>query len=204
MGMGNLGVAMKQPNVEIAAVCDVYQPHLEKAVAATARGANGKAARHHRFPPDPGRQEHRRGLHLYPRSLASLHDRRSLQGGQRRLRRKTDLRRRRRGPQDGASRAQIQPRGAGRHYAALRRPLPESLRDRTQRPARKNQLRANLELQQHEGGRYRQSARWSPIAGLDWEMWLGPRRNTPSTPTASVSTPTPSPISAGSGITLEA
>ena len=42
MGMSNLGVAMKQPNVEIAAVCDVYQPHLEKAVAATARGANGQ------------------------------------------------------------------------------------------------------------------------------------------------------------------
>ena len=36
MGMSNLGVAMKQPNVEIAAVCDVYQPHLEKAIAATA------------------------------------------------------------------------------------------------------------------------------------------------------------------------
>src|SRR5258705_1606586 len=45
MGMGNLGVAMKQPKVELAAVCDVYQPHLEKAVAATARGGAGKAAR---------------------------------------------------------------------------------------------------------------------------------------------------------------
>src|SRR5215470_15964272 len=42
MGMGNLGVAMKQPGVEVAAVCDVYQPHLEKAVAATSRGANGE------------------------------------------------------------------------------------------------------------------------------------------------------------------
>src|SRR2546427_2087996 len=42
MGMSNLGVAMKQPDVEIAAVCDVYQRHLEKAVAATARGANGR------------------------------------------------------------------------------------------------------------------------------------------------------------------
>ena len=42
MGMANLNVAMKQPNVEIAAVCDVYQPHLEKAVAATARGPNGE------------------------------------------------------------------------------------------------------------------------------------------------------------------
>src|SRR5262249_10994816 len=36
MGTSNLGYAMKQPNVEVAAVCDVYQPHLEKAVAATA------------------------------------------------------------------------------------------------------------------------------------------------------------------------
>src|SRR5256885_8983072 len=44
MGMSNLGVAMKQPNVEIAAVCDVYQPHLEKAVAATARAANNEPA----------------------------------------------------------------------------------------------------------------------------------------------------------------
>src|SRR4029453_16099705 len=42
MGMSNLGVAMKQPNVEIAAVCDVYQPHLEKAVAASARGPNNE------------------------------------------------------------------------------------------------------------------------------------------------------------------
>src|SRR5437870_4063928 len=43
MGNGNLGAAMKQPNVEVVAVCDVYQPHLEKAVAATARGAGGEA-----------------------------------------------------------------------------------------------------------------------------------------------------------------
>jgi len=42
MGMGNLGVAMKQPNLEVVAVCDVYQPHLEKAVAATGRGPNGE------------------------------------------------------------------------------------------------------------------------------------------------------------------
>src|SRR5258707_15368810 len=52
MGMGNLGVAMKQPNVEIAAVCDVYQPHLEKAVAATARGANN----------EPGARQAARGV----------------------------------------------------------------------------------------------------------------------------------------------
>ena len=42
MGTGNLGHAMKQPNVEVAAVCDVYQPHLEKAVAASARSEKGE------------------------------------------------------------------------------------------------------------------------------------------------------------------
>ncbi len=40
MGLSNLRVAMRQPGVEVAAVCDVYQPHLEKAVAMSARGEN--------------------------------------------------------------------------------------------------------------------------------------------------------------------
>ncbi|MEX2263497.1 MAG: Gfo/Idh/MocA family oxidoreductase [Bryobacteraceae bacterium] len=44
MGMGNMTTALKQPGVEIAAVCDVYQPHLERAVAASARGPNGEPA----------------------------------------------------------------------------------------------------------------------------------------------------------------
>ena len=39
MGRGNLSSSMKQDNVEIAAVCDVYQPHLEQAVKMT----DGKA-----------------------------------------------------------------------------------------------------------------------------------------------------------------
>ncbi|MBI5083265.1 MAG: Gfo/Idh/MocA family oxidoreductase, partial [Acidobacteria bacterium] len=38
MGMGNMGAAMRQENLEVAAVCDVYQPNLEKAAAA-AKGA---------------------------------------------------------------------------------------------------------------------------------------------------------------------
>jgi predicted dehydrogenase len=42
MGSSNLGIAMKQPNVEVVAVCDVYQPHLEKAIAASSRGPNGE------------------------------------------------------------------------------------------------------------------------------------------------------------------
>ncbi len=42
MGMSNLSVAMQQPNLEVVAVCDVYQPHLEIAAATTARGPHGE------------------------------------------------------------------------------------------------------------------------------------------------------------------
>ncbi len=42
MGNGNMTAAMRQPNLEVASVCDVYQPHLEKAIAASARGPNGE------------------------------------------------------------------------------------------------------------------------------------------------------------------
>jgi predicted dehydrogenase len=41
MGMGNLQVAMKQENLEAVAVCDVYQPHLERALAQTKGQAKG-------------------------------------------------------------------------------------------------------------------------------------------------------------------
>src|SRR6266851_2554627 len=40
MGTSNLQFAMKQPEVEVVSVCDVYQPHLEKAVALSGRGPN--------------------------------------------------------------------------------------------------------------------------------------------------------------------
>src|SRR5580704_2926919 len=38
MGSGNLGYAMKVPEVEPVAICDVYQPHEERAVAAARKG----------------------------------------------------------------------------------------------------------------------------------------------------------------------
>jgi len=41
MGMSNLGFSMKQENCVVVAVCDVYEPHLEKAVAATKGQARG-------------------------------------------------------------------------------------------------------------------------------------------------------------------
>ncbi|MCX6612745.1 MAG: Gfo/Idh/MocA family oxidoreductase [Acidobacteria bacterium] len=38
MGSGNLGYSMKVPGLQPAALCDVYQPHLERAEAAARRG----------------------------------------------------------------------------------------------------------------------------------------------------------------------
>lgn len=38
MGSGNLGYAMKVPGFEPAALCDIYQPHLERAEAAAKKG----------------------------------------------------------------------------------------------------------------------------------------------------------------------
>src|SRR5688500_15320371 len=40
MGSSNLGHALKLPNVQPVAVCDVYQPTLEKAVAAASQGGH--------------------------------------------------------------------------------------------------------------------------------------------------------------------
>lgn len=38
MGVANVGAAMRQSGVEVAAVCDVYQPNLERGAAAARRG----------------------------------------------------------------------------------------------------------------------------------------------------------------------
>ena len=38
MGSGNLGYAMKVPEAQPVALCDVYQPHLERAEAAARKG----------------------------------------------------------------------------------------------------------------------------------------------------------------------
>jgi len=38
MGQSNLGFAMRQPGLQVSAICDVYQPNLERAVAAARKG----------------------------------------------------------------------------------------------------------------------------------------------------------------------
>jgi len=41
MGTESMNTALRLPNVEVPVVCDVYQPNLEKAIAASGRGADG-------------------------------------------------------------------------------------------------------------------------------------------------------------------
>jgi hypothetical protein len=55
MGSENLGVALKH-GVEVKAVCDVYQPHLERAGAIVAR--IGQKAKEVKFSRNPCRQVH--------------------------------------------------------------------------------------------------------------------------------------------------
>ena len=113
MGQDSMSTALKLPNVEVPVVCDVYQPNLEKAIALSGRGADGKpdarpeGKRRHRLSRGSGGQVHRRRKHLHARPLARLHDGRGLQERQGRLRREADLRGHRRGPQDGAGGAQV-------------------------------------------------------------------------------------------------
>ena len=42
MGSGNLGYGMKVPEVQVAALCDVYQPHLERAQAAARKSGSSR------------------------------------------------------------------------------------------------------------------------------------------------------------------
>ena len=79
------------------------------------------------------------------------------------------------GAEDGAGRAQVQARGAGRHHAALRRLLQEGRGDRA-RAARSatspsaTPTRAALTKQDGWGN----PPDSEPPPGLDWDMWLGP------------------------------
>ena len=43
MGIDSMSTALTLPNIEVPIVCDVYQPNLEKAMAASGRGADGTA-----------------------------------------------------------------------------------------------------------------------------------------------------------------
>src|ERR1035438_7443693 len=40
MGQVDLALAMRHPGLQVAAVCDVYQPNLEKAVATAQKGGH--------------------------------------------------------------------------------------------------------------------------------------------------------------------
>ena len=133
MGSGNIGYAAKVPGFQIVAVCDVYQPALERAQAEARRlGFEGvKAVKDFR---EILADKSIDAVSIAtPGPLARLPHRGSLQSRQGRVGRKAGLRLRGRRPEDGGGRAQVQARRAGRDHAALGRFLPEGARDRQER-----------------------------------------------------------------------
>ncbi len=69
MGTGLLNIFKEFPQVEIAAVCDVYEPHLRRAQSA----AGGTARDVRRLSPGARPQGHRRRRHRHARPLARDH-----------------------------------------------------------------------------------------------------------------------------------
>ncbi len=69
MGSENLKVALEH-SVRVGAVCDVYQPHLERA-GALARREGRQTERSRGLSRDPGGSLHRFRVHLHAGSLAS-------------------------------------------------------------------------------------------------------------------------------------
>ena len=179
MGSGNLGYAMKVPEAQPVALCDVYQPHLERAEAAAKKG--GYTIK--------GVKDFREILAdksidavciSTPDHWHAYMDRGSLQGRQGCLRRKALLHVRGRRPEDGAGRAQVQARSC--------RPAPCSAPAATSARPRKwcragrwatspSAMRSSAVLAKREG--YGNPPDSEPPAGLDWEMWLGPAPKVP-------------------------
>ena len=106
----------KSPDARIAAVCDVDQASVERAVALVEKAQQGSRPKAYTdMRKVLRRQGHRRRLHRHAQPLARAGHHLGLPGGQGRLRRKARLPQHLRGPQDGRGRAQVQAHGAGGH-----------------------------------------------------------------------------------------
>ena len=159
MGSGNLGYAMKVPEAQPVALCDVYEPHLERAQAAAAQG---------RFPAEGASRDFREIIadksidavcistpdHWHAYMMVE-----ACKAGKDVYVEKPVLRVRRGRPEDGRGGAQVQTRRAGRDDAALGRLLQESRGDRRQGVARRGDVRPHVPERRDQAGRLRQSAR---------------------------------------------
>ncbi len=202
IGTGRQGISdmrnhMALADVEIAAVCDVYGANLATAAALAPKAAQVKDFRAVLDNKDIdaviiGTPDHwhalmtvmacQAGKDVYvekPTSVAIA-----------------------RGPQDGRGRAQVQPRGAGRHAAALREAFSAGGQTRAGRRHRQGRRGPLLERRQPVAGRHRQPARQRRRRPISiGTCGSGPRPSGRSTPTASASCPPTSRTSAGSGTT---
>ena len=96
MGTGLLNIFKGFPDVEVAAVCDVYEPHLLRAKSRRREAVDAQG-----LPPGPRPQGHRRRRGRHARPLARHPDDPGLPGGQGRLLREAAGLPDRRGPRHG-------------------------------------------------------------------------------------------------------
>ena len=180
IGMGRQGTDnmqnFMQHGVEVAGVCDVFEPNLQKGLQA----AGGKATTYKDFRKMLDDKTIDVVINATPDHWHALPDGGSLQGRQGRLHREAHFGRHRRRQEDGGGGAQIQARGAGRHCGSA--------------PMLHFQKAVKL-VQDGLLGKVSYVRTWNysnnypegignppdsdPPAGLDWDMWLGPAPKVP-------------------------
>ena len=176
----------------MAAVCDVYEPHLDLA----RKLADPKALRHQALPGNPRPQGHRRRADRQPGPLARADDRGRLRRRQGRLCREAADAQPGRGPAVIEAQNQASPDRAGRHAAAEHAAVREGPRADPGRPDRHGaQGPPDLEPQQRPGP--------PRTAGRRPED-SSTGRPSSATPPSSRSTTTASATGAGSGISAAA
>ena len=169
MGTGLINTFKAFPDVEIAAVCDVYEPHL--APRPVSGGWNAGDLR--RFSPGARPQRHRRGRDRHSRPLARDSHHSGLPGRQGRLLREAAGAPHPGRPGHGPGGRKVQARHPDGQLDPRRRKLPPCRRDRSLGRPGKDQPR--------RGSGWRPTAAdWdgppdgSPPPGCDYDFWLGP------------------------------
>ena len=188
----------KSPNVRVGAICDVYEPNLERGLS-TASKAQGSAPKAYRnYKELLGGQEHRRGADRDSGTLARTNGAGRAGRGQGRLRRKAAVPHagRRRCP--GGSGEEVEADHPGGHAAAQLRPVSGGPQDRRRRDAGQRADGALLVAEQlrrrrrEAHGQARRAARLGAVAGsarrsafLSTRSFSATGARSPTTPAAS-------------------
>ena len=182
-GQGNWDMAdfVRQPNVEIVGLCDVYQGSIDDTLDRKRYRLDSKRVKTYKDFRRARAQRRRCGDHRHARSLARVDDDPCLRGRKRCIRRKAARADDRRGAPHGPGRAKIPARHPGRDTAASAPHFPRAAEmvraGRIGKVARVHAWNVGK-----RPGRDRQAARQRPPPGLDWDLYLGPAPKVPFNP----------------------